>query len=223
MKVKKFPQSHLVISKNGKTLIIDPGYITFDPSIMDSASSPQGSGQVYKVADFQNADVYLITHQHEDHLGSETIKEVAGNKPVLGNFDVVNKLKEAGVEVAREIKNLEEIEIEGFKIKAVDLPHFKKEGVKMPPNTGFLIDGVFFHPGDGDKAPEIISPNAAVPIAGATITYDSALEFIKGIKAKVVIPIHYDWYKADPIEFKKLASNFGIDVRALSYGEETEI
>ncbi len=209
MKVKKFPQSHLVISKDGKTLIIDPGYITFEKG--------------FKVGDFQNADVYLISHQHPDHLGPETIKEVVGEKAVFGNSDVVAKLKEAGVDQAKEIKNLEEIEIEGFKIKAVDVPHFKKEGVQMPPNTGFLIDGVFFHPGDGDKAPDVISENAAVPIAGATITYDTALEFIEGIGAKVVIPIHYDWYKAEAQEFKKLASNFGIDVRPLNHGEETEI
>ena len=93
----------------------------------------------------------------------------------------------------------------------------------MPPNTCFLIDQVFFHPGDGDKAPEITSENAAVPIAGASITYETAVEFIEGIGAKVVIPIHYDVYKGDPEEFKKLASNFDIDVRPLSYGEETEI
>lgn len=209
MKVKKFPQSHLVLEKDGKTLVIDPGYITFEKG--------------FKVSDFQGADLYLITHQHGDHLGPETIKEVVGTKPVFGNSDVVLKLKEAGVLQAKELKNLEEAEVEGFKIKAVDLPHFKKEGFEMPPNTGFLIDGVFFHPGDGDKTPDLVSPNAAVPIAGATIDYDSALEFIEGIGAKVVIPIHYDWYKADPEEFKKLASNFGIDVRPLNFGEETEI
>lgn len=218
MKVKKFPQSHLVISKNGKTLIIDPGYITFEKG--------------FKVSEFQGADVYLITHQHADHLGPETIKEVVGEKPIFGNSDVVSKLKEAGVEQAKEIKNLEEIEVEGFKIKAVDVPHFKKEGFEMPPNTGFLIDGVFFHPGDGDgqspgpdgrRAPHIHSDSAAVPIGGATITFDSAMEFIKGIGAKVVIPIHYDWYEPDPFEFKKIATDAGVDVRLLNHGEETEI
>jgi len=209
VKVKKFPQSHLVLIKNGKTLIIDPGYITFEKG--------------FKVEDFQNGDVYLISHQHADHLGPETIKEVVGRKPIFGNIDVVSKLKEAGVDQAQEIKDREEIEIEGFKIKAVDLPHFKKEGSEMPPNTGFLIDGVFFHPGDGDKAPDINSHNAAVPIGGATITYDTAMEFIKGIGAKVVIPIHYDWYKADGEEFKKHASSLGIDIRPLEFGEETEI
>lgn len=218
MKVKKFPQSHLTLEKDGKTLIIDPGYITFEKG--------------FKVSDFQGADVYLITHQHSDHLGPETIKEVVQGVPVLGNADVVTKLKDIGLTSAKELKNSEEIEIEGFKIKAVDLPHFQKEGTVMPPNTGFLIDGVFFHPGDGDgqspgpngrKAPEITSENAAVPIGGATITFDTALEFIEAIGAKVVIPIHYDVYRSDPKEFKKLASNFGIDVRPLSYGEETEI
>lgn len=209
MRVKKFPQSHLVLTINGKTLIIDPGYITFEKG--------------FKVKDFQDADVYLISHQHADHLGPDTIKEVVGDKPIFGNSDVVSKLKEAGVSQAKELKNLEEVEIEGFKIKAVDLPHFKKPGYEMPPNTGFLIDGVFFHPGDGDKAPNITSENAAVPIAGATITYDTALEFIKRINAKVVIPIHYDWYKADAEEFKKLASDMGIEVRPLGHGEETEI
>jgi L-ascorbate metabolism protein UlaG (beta-lactamase superfamily) len=64
MKVQKFPQSHLVISKNGKTLIVDPGYITFEKG--------------FKVEDFQGGDIYLISHQHADHLGPETVKDVVG-------------------------------------------------------------------------------------------------------------------------------------------------
>lgn len=209
MRVKKFPQSHLVLEKNGKKLIIDPGYITFEKG--------------FKVEDFQGAQVYLITHQHSDHLGPETIKEVVGDAQVFGNFDVVSKLKEAGILQALEIKNMEEIEVEGFRIKAVDLAHFKKEGVEMPPNTGFLVDGIFFHPGDGERAPEIKSENTAVTIGGASITLETALEFVNKIGAKVVIPIHYDVYKEDPIEFKNKASDQGIEVRVLDYGEETEI
>ena len=209
MIVRKYPQSHLVLEKNGKKLIIDPGYITFEKG--------------FKVSDFQGADVYLISHQHADHLGPETIKEVIQDRPIFGNYDVVSKLKEVGVEQAKEIKNLEEIEVEGFKIKAVDIEHFRKEGFEMPPNTGFLIDGVFFHPGDGFKAPEIKSENAAVPIGGATITLDSALQFVKDIGARVVIPMHYDWYKPDPQKFKQMATEIGVDVRLLDHGEETEI
>lgn len=209
MKVKKFPQSHLVLTKDDKTLVIDPGYLTFERG--------------FKVEDFKGANVYLITHQHEDHLGSETIKEIVGDKIVLGNADVTQKLKSLGVANARQLNNMEEIELEGFKIKAVDLPHFPKEGAVMPPNTGFLVDAIFFHPGDGDKAPEITSANAAIPIGGATITFDTALEFAKKIGAKVVIPIHYDVYISDPFKFAEMGQRSGLDVRPLNPGEETEI
>lgn len=209
MKIKKFPQSHLVLEKDGKTLVIDPGYLTFEKG--------------FKVEDFKGADVYLITHQHEDHLGSETIAQIVGNAPVYGNPDVFQKLKSLGVKNAKELKNMEEVELEGFKIKAVDLPHFPKEGTIMPPNTGFLVDGTFFHPGDGDIAPDITSKNAAVPIGGATITFDTALEFAQKIGAKVVIPIHYDVYISDPYKFAEMGQRYGIDIRPLAPGEETEI
>src|SRR3989344_6055149 len=151
MKVTKYPQSHLIIITNsGKKLIIDPGYFTFQAG--------------FKVADFQGADLYLITHQHADHLDPETIKEIVGDKPIYGNFDVINKLKESGVN-GFEVKDRQVIDVERFTIKAVDLPHFEKEGVEMPPNTGYVIDGIFFHPGDGWQLQGLQVHNAAIPIS----------------------------------------------------------
>lgn len=209
MKVKKFPQSHLVLEKDSKTLVIDPGYLTFEKG--------------FKVEDFKGADVYLITHQHDDHLGSETIKEIVAEKPVLGNADVFQKLQSLGVPNAKKLNNMEEVDIEGFKIKAVDLPHFRSPGMVPPPNTGFLVDNIFFHPGDGDRAPAITSQNAALPIGGATITFDTALEFAQKIGARVIIPIHYDFYISDPFKFAEMGTRSGLDIRPLNPGEETEI
>ena len=210
MKVTKYPQSHLIIITNsGKKLIIDPGYFTFQAG--------------FKVADFQGADGYLITHQHSDHLDPETIKEVVGDKPVYGNQDVIAKLVDVGVK-GIEVRSREDFMVDGVKITPIDLPHFSKPGVTMPQNTGFLIEGVFFHPGDGDRAPEALeSDNLALPIGGATITLDTALQFAKDLKAKLVIPVHYDYYKSDPEEFKKMAEPLGIEVRPLNPGQETEI
>lgn len=213
MKIKKFPQSHLVITNNqGKKLIIDPGYLTFQKG--------------FKVENFQGADLYLITHQHADHLGPETIKQVVGESPVYANEDVVNKLKEAGINHATRVKDRQEFESKGFKITPVDLPHFEKPGVNMPPNTGFLIDGIFFHPGDGWKLTGINSKNAAIPIGGppdGDIGINQGLSLAKSLQAKIVIPIHYDAYPANPSDFTPLAENEGIKVITLSHGEETEI
>lgn len=210
MKVTKYPQSHLIIQGESTKLIIDPGSLTFSNN--------------FGLNDFKGADGYLITHQHADHMDPTHIKEVTQGQKVYGNPDVVTKLKELEVE-ATEVHNREKFSIGEFEITPVDLPHCKmQDGTDGPPNTGFLINGILFHPGDGDKSPSgVTSQNLALPIAGPTITFDGALQFAKDVEAQVVIPIHYDYFKADPEEFKKLAEPLGIEVRPLKNGEETDI
>ncbi len=214
MKVKKYPQSHLLITNDsGKKLIIDPGYLTYEKG--------------FKVSDFQGADVYLITHQHLDHLDINTIKEIVGENPVYCNADVVSKLAEVGVK-ANEVTNRQKFSVAGFEIVAVDIPHFEVPGKEVPQNTGYLIDGIFFHPGDGGEAPNHLhSDNLALLIANPWISpghYGKAIEFAKALEAKLVIPIHYDSrYPADTKEFKEKASDAGLEVRVLGWGEETTI
>lgn len=220
MKVKKYPQSHLLITGNTTKIIIDPGNITFDPS------TPFGrSGQVFRVEEFQGMDGYLITHQHADHMDPDRIKGIVDSRQgtVYGNSDVVAKLKDLGVEAVT-VYNRKPFKVGEFEVTPVDLPHCKmQDGSDGPPNTGYLINNVLFHPGDGDKAPhELVSENLALPIAGPSITYDGAQKFAQDLKAKVVIPIHFDSrFPANPYEFAQKAS--GIEVRVLNWGEETEI
>lgn len=212
MKVKKYLQSHLVITGISTKIIIDPGSITFAAG--------------FKPEEFQGADAYLITHQHQDHMDPNNIKGVvnSGQGIVYGNADVVAKLKSLEIE-AKETCDKEKFQVGGFEIIPIDLPHCKmQDGSDGPPNTGFLINGVLFHPGDGDKRPnDLTVENLALPIAGPTITMNGALQFAQDIQAKIVIPIHYDYFKADPEEFKKMASPFGIEVRPLAPGQETDI
>lgn len=216
MKVKKFPQSHLVITNDlGKKLIIDPGYLTFDPST--------GSG--WKVSDFQGADVYLITHIHDDHMGWNTIKEVVGSKPVFGNFDVVNKLKELGVE-GKLVEDRKTFNQDGFEITPIDLPHFEiPSGRPIPQNTGFVIDGIFFHAGDGFEFKGLTVENAAIAIGHPALSYLGVMKFAKDLGVKVLIPIHYDKYLRNPEELKLTSEvyKFGIEIRTLNVGEETTV
>lgn len=208
MKVKKYPQSHLVITSDfGKRLVIDPGYLTFQLG--------------FKVADFQGMDVYLITHQHADHLGPETIKEIVGDKPVYGNSDVIAKLSEVGVK-GIEVKDRQKFSVAGFEITPVDLPHFSI-GKEVPLNTGFVINGVFFHAGDGFELKGLSVEIAGLPIGHPSLTNEDVIEFAKSLGCKLLIPIHYDAYPRDPNDFKKLAEPLGIEIRPLANGEETTI
>lgn len=210
MKIKKYPQSHLTISDGNSKIVIDPGNITFK------------SG--FKPNEFFDAQAFLITHSHSDHMDPENIKTVVLNKPVFGNADVCRQLQKQGINCTQ-VQNGQEFNAGGFKVKAIDLPHCKmQDGTDGPPNTGFIINDVFFHPGDGDVAPEgLVSDDLALPIAGPTITLDGALKFAEDVQAKVVIPIHYDYFKNDPQQFKSMTEDKGIEVRILSAGQETEI
>ncbi len=214
MKITKYPQSHLVIEKGGKKLIIDPGYL----------SAKNG----FSAEQFQGADLYLITHQHGDHLDPENIKQIVGDAPVYGNSDVVIKLKEVGVESGVEVRNREKFSVGGFAIQAVDLPHFPlPNGNPVPPNTGFLIDGVFFHSGDGmEISEEIKSDNAALALGQPSVSETSIAnvkKMLEKLGAKVYIPIHYDAHPADPQNYVVELEKIGVKVNILANEEFVEI
>jgi L-ascorbate metabolism protein UlaG (beta-lactamase superfamily) len=210
MRIGKYPQSHLVISNETSKIVIDAGMITFKSGM--------------KPEDFAGADAYLFTHTHPDHLDPENVKAVVGDKPVFGNTDVAQALVKLGINCVA-VTSGQEFNAGTFSVKAVDLPHCAmQDGSPVPPNTGFMINGVLFHPGDGDHAPMgLIAPNVALPIAGPTITLDGALQFAVDLQAKMVIPIHNDFFHADPEQFSQMAKEKGIEVRILAAGQETEI
>lgn len=210
MKIKKFPQSHLEITKNSKRLVIDAGMITFA-----FGGKPE---------DHAGADAYLFTHNHPDHLDPKTVKEMVGNSLVYGNAEVVAALKSLGVE-ASEITEGETFEIAGFKIRSIHMQHCKTtQGIPFASNTGFLIDDELFDPGDsieGERQFKV--ENIALPIVGLSYGQEEALKDAERLGVKLIIPTHYDYIKADPEEFKRKAAEVGIEVKPLAVGESIEI
>lgn len=205
MKVTKYPQSCLKLEKGGRVLMIDIGSF---------ATAKFG------LSDFGSFEALLVTHQHADHIDEQF---VAGLKDVqiYANADVVQKFPDLKI---NQVENGVEFAVAGFNIKPVDIPHcLMVDGSAGPPNTGYVIDGIFFHPGDGIEPQNFSVDNAAVPIAGPTIATKEALEFITSINAKKVIPIHYDnpTFPNDPHAFKQAAS--GVEVLVLGDGESAEI
>lgn len=210
MLVTKYPQSHLVLEKDNKKILIDPGNLTFENG--------------FKIEDFLDIDAFFITHIHNDHMGYDTIKDLVKNKPVYGNSEVVDKLKELGVEGVI-LENRQQKVVAGFEIEAVELPHFRIPGGE-PKNTGFLIDGVFFHGGDGYKIEQPIDvDNAALAIGHPALSLLGVLDFAKHLNAKKLIPIHYDKYPRNIDELKSTAESYGIHIKILelNIGESTQV
>ncbi len=214
MKITKYPQSAILIEYKNKRILIDPGSYCYNEN--------------FTARDWEKIDILLITHIHNDHCFSPAVKIIKGNNPnliLLSNPQVKEKLAIEDIdceilEVGQE-RQVGDIEIEGIKSIHGELPN----GKPKPDVIGFLVDDIFYHPGDTiylEQKPK--SKIIFVPMCGTVVMNPKeAAKFSKEINPEVVIPIHYDNtnYITDTSEFEKemLGQNFKI----LKNGESIEI
>ncbi|NDE68381.1 MBL fold metallo-hydrolase, partial [bacterium] len=139
MNIKKLGHCCLLIKIDGLTILTDPGAFT------TSQNSLTG------------IDIILITHEHADHLHVGSLAEVLKNNPqakVITNTSVGKKLDEAGVaytvvegRATMQIgagNSEHTVPLEAFDCKHVEI--FEEFGQVQ--NTGYLIGGKLFYPGD---------------------------------------------------------------------------
>jgi len=210
MKVTKYPQSCLIIEHKGSRLIIDPGNFV---------------AEKYKATDLGRIDGILITHEHSDHADINLIRNLIGDRKVdvVGNKSTADSLKTL---VTKIVSDGESFTVAGIQVIAKELPHVAMiDGSMGPQNTGYLIDAVFFHPGDGIKISGLNARTAAVPIAGPDISFRDSVDYLKSVNCKIAIPVHYDYFISNPEQFAHIAKSILPDVKitVLNSGESTEI
>lgn len=237
MKITKYPQSHFIVEYGSAKIMIDPGNLSFPK---------------YSPTDFQNLTTILITHTHPDHLDINAIKQIDSKVPVYGNESVVAQLEKENIQ-ATPVENGKEFTVGKVSVKPVDIPHCKllyctaekktltapeisrdkkcqahpdlvPQTVDGPPNTGFIIDGAFFHPGDGIDPQDFQINSAAIPINGPTIEFENAWTLSDSLKANKIIPMHYTHptFISDPTEFASYGKG-DAEVIILEDGQSTEV
>lgn len=185
MRITKYPQSCVVIEKEGNKLLFDPGFFV---------------AQKYSADIFHDISAIILTHRHSDHVDENFISEILNLKkvPVIANEDVSELL---GGIVTKVVNNGDIFELSGFKIESLSLPHVKMvDDQTPPPNMGFIIDDELLAPGD---SVEIISrgiPYVLLPIAGPDLSLRDARIFCEKIKAQIAIPVHYSIFSDEKPE-----------------------
>jgi L-ascorbate metabolism protein UlaG (beta-lactamase superfamily) len=196
MRITKYPQSCLVVEVEGARLAIDPGTLVTAR---------------YDVADLGPLDAVLYTHRHHDHLDVEVVDRLLGDGVTLfGNEDVVALLGGARCTLVQSGRG---VTVAGVPVVPHDLPHaVMVDGSPGPPNTGFVVAGTLFHPGDGVELSGLTVSAAAIPIAGPSISFRDAYRFVQQLGADHVIPIHYEVFAADPDHFARVCDLAAVHV-----------
>ena len=189
MKITRYFQSCLLIEDNNQRILIDPS-----------------AEEAVNVGRFGQLAAVFYTHEHADHFDAALAKNFIGsNVPVYANASTA-KLIGAQANV---VANGQTIKAGGFEIKVMELPHcLMTDGSAGPQNVGYLINGKLFHPGDGKELAGLQVDVLAVPITGPDISLREAFDFAKQVKAKTLIPIHYDFIGTKPEVFAYFGERF---------------
>jgi len=180
MTITKLGHCCLLIKEQRLTILTDPGVF----------STEQNS--------VTGIDVVLITHEHQDHFHIDSLKQVLQHNPnavVVTNTAVGNLLDKESIpyQILEEGQNrtFGKVEIEGFGREHAEI----YPTIPRVQNTGFLIGGKLFFPGDAFTIPSKSIEVLALPVAGPWMHIREAIDYAKAVKPKKVFPVHDGFLK----------------------------
>jgi len=174
MQIQKFGHSCLLADERGARVILDPGRFS------------------HGLSHVQGLNGILITHSHDDHLCVENIRELLllspkavvvcdeGSAPLLHENGIDCRIVHAGDEI-----NL------GIGIKVFGSKH----AIVHPdwtniPNVGYLVGMTLYYSGDAFDIPDVDVDVLALPVSASWMKLGEAIDFVRAINPRVVIPVH---------------------------------
>lgn len=175
MRITKLGHSCLVVEEGSVKILIDPGDYT------TAQNEVRGLSAV------------LITQEHGDHFDVNSLKTVLANNPgalVYTNRGVGESLAREGMAFTL-LEHGQRTEVAGVAVAAYGERHAPiYPSVKEIQNTGYLIGGKLFHPGDAFTVLPVQVEVLALPVSAPWLTIGQALDYAKAVKPKVCFPIH---------------------------------
>ena len=179
MKIKKFPQSCVMIKTDDTQLLVDPGIIGFQEKFKD---------------EWKTADAVLVTHNHPDHVHADTLAGL--NRPVFSTSEVACKFPSSDISA---VSAGQELNVKGVKITVVSALHGDPQKYKdLKENVGFVIDDgktKFYITSDTTEIQKNCKADvlfANITATDASMKLDEATQATKDTAAKLLIVAHQD-------------------------------
>jgi L-ascorbate metabolism protein UlaG (beta-lactamase superfamily) len=177
MKITKLGHCCMLIEEKGVKFLTDPGSFTAD-----------------KHASLTGLDAILYTHEHGDHYHLESLQSLLKLNPkavVLCNPGVAALLSKENIphEIIDDGKSsaVKGVEIDGHGTTHAVI----HSSLPSVPNTGFLIGGRLWYPGDELIVDPGIKPDIlALPLAGPWLKFGEAIDYALKIKPKMAFQVH---------------------------------
>lgn len=216
MRLTRFGQSCILIETNNKRILIDPGSLLYDQSLLKES--------------WINIDVLLVTHKHGDHCNVEAINEIVKNSKTkfYTSQEVADTYTQLSPQIVKagEVLNFDDIKVEVVKAVHGYIPMLKG-GKEIKENIGYIID-------DGVNRAYLTSDTICfnndykadivfVPVCNHGLVmgpFEAAL-FAQETGAKLVVPVHYDnpKYPVDLDVVKKEFKKQGLNYKILKFKE----
>jgi len=152
----------------------------------------------------------LITHAHGDHFDPATLRDIAGDAPILTTEQVLAQLPEGLKEKAGAVGNGETADFAGIRIDAVPAYNTTEERLQYHPKgvgNGYVLnigDKRIYVAGDTEDVPEMRAlANIDVVFLPMNLPYtmsvEQAADAIKAFRPGIVYPYHYQGSKVETL------------------------
>lgn len=174
MQITKLEHACQVVEDGGARLVIDPGDFT-------------------RPLDVTGVVAVVVTHEHPDHVAAAQLGRILAANPgavVFGPAGVAAALAEEPVHVDV-VTDGDRREVGPFTLTFHGTRHNVIHAtVPVVDNTGVLVNGRLFHPGDAHVDPGVPVEVLAVPIGAPWLTVGEMMDHVAAIAPSRAYPVH---------------------------------
>ncbi|MBP9757457.1 MAG: MBL fold metallo-hydrolase [Candidatus Pacebacteria bacterium] len=175
MKITKYGHCCLLIEGQGVRIVTDPGSFTAESHVT-----------------LTNIHAILYTHEHADHFHLASLKQLLVSNPgvrILCNEGVSALLR--AEDIAHEVVTNGELAVNGVSVQGVSGIHEEiHSSIPRIQNTGFLVGGRLWYPGDAFIDPRTPVDILALPVAGPWMKVSQAIDYAIKLAPKHAFPVH---------------------------------